>query len=464
MKTYQDLLEIGESEETRGAFVLSVIADHKQSAMYRVALDAVEYAKQRNVTIARYQKLLYTLKGEAVPDRFTANHKCKSNFFNRFVTQEASYLLGNGVSFDEKGTKDILGADFDTKLYNAGKSALIQGVSFGFFDLDHVQIFELMEFCPLYDEENGALMAGVRFWQVADNKPLRASLYEPDGVTEYIDRKDGKGLSVLREKRPFVVAERSTKADGTEIYGGRNYPSFPIVPLYGNQNHQSELVGMRENIDCYDLIKSGFANDLDDASFIYWTLENSGGMDDMDLAKFVERMKTLRAAIVDGGDGSKATAHTMEVPYQSREAYLTRLRDDMYEDFMALNTAQIAAGNVTATQINAAYEPVNNKADEFEFCVIEFIQGLLKVAGIEDNPTLKRSRIVNQKEETEMILSAADYLDDETVLRKLPFLTDDEIEGILQRKDAEEMERTRTEEPPAPFEQGEEGTATEGDI
>ena len=32
-------------------------------------------------------------------------------------------------------------------------------------------------------------------------------------------------------------------------------------------------------------------------------------------------------------------------------------------------------------------------------------------------------------------------LDDETVLRKLPFLTEDEIEGILQRKGAEEIDR-----------------------
>ena len=40
-----------------------------------------------------------------------------------------------------------------------------------------------------------------------------------------------------------------------------------------------------------------------------------------------------------------------------------------------------------------------------------------------------------------MILQAAEYLDDETILRKLPFLTEDEIEGILQRKGAEEIDR-----------------------
>lgn len=441
MKTYQDLIDAGQSEQDRMKFVLSAIQDHKSSAMYQIACDAIEYEKQKNVTISKYRKLLYDLQGNAVPDNWTANHKCASNFFNRFVTQEASYLLGNGVTFEGEKTKDALGSDFDTMLYKGGKSALVQGVVFGFFNLNRVQIFDLMEFAPLYDEENGALRAGIRFWQVADDKPLRATLYEEDGYTDYL-RKDGEAdLSVLREKRTYKQKVRTSEADGTEIYDGENYPTFPIIPFWGNLKRQSELVGLRENIDCYDLIKSGFANDLDDASMIYWTLENCGGMDDIDLAKFIERMRTLRASCVDGVDGAKATAHTMEVPYQSRETYLSRLRDDMYEDAMALNTAQIAAGQITATQIESAYEPLDEKCDEFEYCVIEFIQGILQVAGIKDNPTFKRSRIINQSELTTMVLSAADYLDDETILRKLPWLTEDEIDGILERKSLEIADR-----------------------
>ena len=223
--------------------------------------------------------------------------------------------------------------------------------------------------------------------------------------------------------------------------------TFPIVPLWANPEKQSELVGKREQIDCYDLIKSGFANDLDDISQIFWTITNAGGMDDVDLAKFIERMKVVKAATIDGDDnGTKAEAHTIDIPYQSRETYLSRLEKDLYKDSMALDTEQIAAGNVTATQIMAAYEPLNEKTDEFEYCVLEFINCILAVAGIEDTATFKRSQIVNRSEETTMILQAAEYLDDETVLRKLPFLTEDEIEGILHRKGAEEIDRFGTTE------------------
>ena len=440
IKTYNDLLDIGENEQKRMDFVLDAIRQHKASEAYRIAKDAELYASGRNATIMNYQKLLYTLTGKAVPDNYSANHKCASGFFKRFVTQEAAYLLGNGIAFENDATKEKLGKNIDSVLYKGAKSALIQAVSFGFYNKDHIEMYDLTEFVPLYDEENGALMAGIRFWQIDDNKPLRATLFEIDGYTDYIKRK-GEDMAVLNDKRTYIQVVKSSEADGETIYDGQNYPAFPIVPLWANPEKQSELVGKREQIDCYDLIKSGFANDLDDASMIYWTITNAGGMNDIDLAKFIERMKTVKAATIDGDEGMKAEAHTMDVPYQSREAYLARLEKDLYKDCMALDTEQIAAGQVTATQIEAAYEPLNEKTDEFELCIHEFINGILAVAGVDDVATFKRSQIVNRKEETEMILLAAEYLDDETVLRKLPFLTEDEIDGILQRKGAEEIDR-----------------------
>lgn len=445
MKTYQDLIAVGAEEKARMEFILAAIREHKSSGLFQTAREAVLYDQQRNVTITTYQKLLYTLSGEAVPDNYSANHKVASNFFNRFTTQENQYLLGNGVTLEKEGNKKALGQDFDTVLQQMGRDALVQGVSFGFWNLDHLEKFQLTEFAPLYDEITGGLAAGIRFWQIDGDKPLRATLYEMDGYTEYIKKKDGD-MSVLKEKQTYKQNKASSELLGTEILDGDNYPGFPIVPLWGNPHHQSELVGLRQSIDAYDLIKSGFANDLDDASMIYWTLENAGGMDDLDLARFVERMKTVRAAVVDGNGGAKAEAHTMEVPYASRVAYLERLEQDMYNDYQALNVTDLQGGQKTATEINAAYQPFDNKVDQFEYCVLEFLRRLFAIAGIQDNPTFKRSRIVNQLEETQMVMLAAEYLDDETLLNHLPWLTPEEVKAVLDRRAAEELDRLGGEE------------------
>ena len=74
--------------------------------------------------------------------------------------------------------------------------------------------------------------------------------------------------------------------------------------------------------------------------------------------------------------------------------------------------------------------------------------GILELIGIVDMPLFQRNRVSNQKERTEMVMLAAQYLDDETVLNKLPFITVDEVERILMAKDAESHDRFEEPEEP----------------
>lgn len=449
MRTYNDLLEVGENEANRMEFVYEAISEHKSSDLYKTAQIADEYDRKQNRTIVQFQKLLYDATGRAIPDNVSANYKITSGFFNRFTTQQVQFLLGNGVTWEDETTKDYLGEDFDKKLQVAAKASLGAGVSFGFYNYDHLEVFTALEYAPLYDEENGALMAGIRFWQVDAQKPLRATLYEIDGITEYI-WEDGEGR-ILKDKRPYILTLISTGVDEAEIFAGENYPTFPIVPLWANPHRQSELVGLREQIDAYDLIKSGFCNTIDEASFIYWTINNAGGMDEIDLAEFVQRLKTIHAANVED-TGATAQANSLEAPHEGREALLDRLAKDMYADYMALNIDEIKGGANTATQIRAAYEPMNNKADQFEYCVLDFLQGILSVAGLEDNPTFTRSYLVNTTEEISVLLQAAQYLDDEYVTRKiLTLLGDaDKADEIIANMDEYDYQRIAGEEPEEP--------------
>ena len=441
MKTYQDFLEVAEkSDRERMEFVLSAINNHKDSDLYKQAVIAKEYDAHRNVTIANFQKLLYTLNGKVIPDNYSPNYKLRSNFFANFVTQETQYLLGNGVTLKKEENKAKLGAGFDTRLQEAAHDALVGGVSYGFWNLDHLEVFDVTEFVPLLDEENGTLRSGIRFWQVCTSKPLRATLFEPDGFTQYI-RRSGEEMMILEPKRGYVAVEATSEIDGTELLAYQNYPGFPIIPMYGNRAKQSELVGQREAIDCYDLIKSGFANTVDDASVIYWTISNAGGMDEIDMARFKESMRRIGVGLVDD-DGAKAEAHTITIPVEAREALLSRISDDLYRDFQMLDVTKLQGGQKTATEINAAYQSMDNKVDQFEYCVIDFLQALFKIVGIEDEPSFTRSKVTNQLEQTQMVLLAANYLDDETILNKLPWLTQEEVAEILKRKAAEDIERS----------------------
>jgi len=420
------------------SFVRQLIEWHSTLPETIVARDAENYDKQRNTTIMNYARVYYTLMGAKRVDNTASNNRIASNFFHRLNTQRVTYSLGNGVTFADESTKEKLGKDFDTRLTEAGYKALIHGISYLFWNVDHLHVFEATEFAPLWDEETGALMAGVRYWQIDPDKPRFAVLYEIDGYQKFKADSNYGEFKAIDEKKSYRYTLKRTPADEEpEIIAAENYSALPIIPLYGTRQRQSTLVGMKAAIDSFDLIRSGFANDLTDCAECYWIISNADGMDDSDLAKFRDRLKLNH--IVTAEDG-QVQPYTQEIPYQARQEYLNSIRAGIYEDFGALDVHTIAAG-ATNDHIDAGYQPMDEQADDFEYQVIEAVRGVLALIGVDDVPVFKRNRISNQIEQTNMVLSAATYLDDETILTKLPFITPDEVAEILKKKDEDDFMR-----------------------
>ena len=445
MLTFQDF----EKADDKAKFVLSAISTYRNSDEYRMAELADEYDAQRNVTIQQTVRKLYTASGAVTEDPTVANNKIACNFFNRLNTQRCMYSLGNGVTFIDpyeaaKGavdeTKELLGRHFDHVLREAGYHALIHGWSYLFWDLDRVHEFTMREFVPLVDEYDGSLRAGIRFWQLDSTRPMNAVLYEQDGYTTYQTDANGR-LVETKPKTAYKVTYVYTEADDDALdVIEENYSSLPIVRMYGSLLKQSTLVGMREAIDSYDLIQSGFANDLSDCAQIFWLVENYGGMDDEDLAEFLEKLKLNHVANVDTASGGHVTPYTQEIPHEARKAYLDDIRARIYEDFGGLDVHTVAAG-ATNDHIDAAYQPLDENAADFEHWVSDAITQLLALQGIEDTPVFKRQRISNQKEQVEMLVQEAAWLDEATILRKLPNLTPDEVVAVMLANEDEDMAR-----------------------
>ena len=194
---------------------------------------------------------------------------------------------------------------------------------------------------------------------------------------------------------------------------------------------------------------------------IYWVLTNCGGMDDLDDAKFLDKVRTAHIvhAGADGDEGATAEPHTIEAPFNGTNVTIDMLKRKLYEDFQAFDSSAVSAGNQTATAIAASYTPLDLKADDFEASVTEFILGILELAGINDSPSYTRNRIINRAEETQTILMGAEYYDDEYITKKLLTINGDadQFDALMERKAAEEMERVET-EPDFPPQEGTEVT------
>lgn len=445
MRTYQDLLNAKTTDRALGKFLLEAMVERIDSHEYRIARDADAYYRHRNPTILRAQKMIYTLSGDALPDIYRPNHKIPCRYYYYFITQQVQFLLGNGVIFSDMDRKNkLLGRDFDSAVQKAAIYALNSGESYGFWNNDHLEAFPVYSedepsFCPLYDAETGALRAGFRWWQMRDDTPLRVTLYEEDGITEYIQREVGKDMEIFREKAPYRYRILTSDAAGAKVIGIGNYSSLPIVPLF-NVNRQSELIGGRETLDAYDLMVSGLVNNTDEGNLIYWVLKNCNAMDEEDDAAFIEQLRRTHVAHANGDNGVGVEHHTVEVPVDASEAAISRLRSQLFDDFMALDVKEISGGAATATQIRAAYEPLNEKTSGFEYQVTDFLRKILALAGVDEDPTYRRDTIVNQSEALANVLQAAEYLDADTVTRQICGilgLIDDADEIIAKRKENE---------------------------
>ena len=206
MLTYQDFL----AEPDKAKFIAKLIREHRQSEIFKTAVIADEYDARRNTTIAEFVQWLYTSDGGKAVDFTKANNRIASGFFPRLNTQRCAYSLGNGLTFTRTEsrtnadgsettvdlTKEQLGGRFDTDVYRAAYYALIHGVVYGLWNLDHMDVFRVTEFAPLNDEYTGALMAGVRFYRIDSKKPMTAVLYEPDGYTTFRTKDSTDELSL----------------------------------------------------------------------------------------------------------------------------------------------------------------------------------------------------------------------------------------------------------------------------
>ena len=458
--TYQDYERATDKTE----WLQAALVSYRNSDEFKKALDEQEYMAGRNTAIQQTVRVIYNMAGLPEPDFTASNMKIMDNTIHRLVTDRCSYSLGNGVSFpgrhkeiqDGKAVfvdpvKDLLGDKFDRALKRTAYWALSNSEAYLYVHMGRRKpewqytLFKKTEFLPLYDEETGDLRGGVRFWSIDWGKrPITAVLYLENGYIKYKTKPDEFSIASLQQAedlRPYIETVQTSEAFGEEVVGSETLTRLPIFPLYCGEMRNSALDRLRDTIDATDMVLSGFVNDIHDIPQVYWLISGAMGMSEQQKRQLLDRLILQHMAVVDG-ENSHIQGYTQDIPYEAREKCLDRLRNKMYEKYGGFDVHTIEAG-ATNDHIEAGYWPMDEEADDFEYEIIDFVQAILEMMGQTEGttPIFKRNRVSNQKEQTEMVVSAANWLDDQTILEKLPFISVDEVDDILARKDGESFSR-----------------------
>lgn len=447
---YQDWEK--KTEEERTAFIPTLISAYRATAEFRHALDAGEYYAGSNPTVMRRKKM--SINGSAIVDGKSVPMNCEvesakipSSFFGRLVTQLNQYLLINGVQLKDKAQKDALGTGFDSALLEMGELSLVHGVSYAFYNVDHVEVIASSDgpdsgFVPLLDERTSEIRVGVQFWRIASDRPMYARLFEEDGVTLYRIGTGGE-VTLDEAKRAYKVTISRDGLGVSAVYG-ENYGVLPIVPLYANRRKKSELTeSLRRKIDAYDVILSDYSDNLDRTNEVYWVINNFGGTRDQVIGMLAE-INRLKATYTqnDGIGGAQSTAepHTIDVPYAARQVALDIIKKEIYEDFMALNLNDLTGGSLTNVAIRAAEANLDMHANAFEACVFKFVQRMLALVGVKtEDIRFERQTIANKSETVTDIYQMRQDISRRKALELNPYIEQDEIDKILQDAEAESV-------------------------
>lgn len=444
--TYQDYIESGNKE----VFITQSIQRFKASEWYQRALLSKKYFDGENPTIMETLQWLWSETGRE-EDEFKANNKIPTEMYREIIMQENSYLLSNGVNFndDKDEIKTMLGKNVDSEIFRGGISALNDGCCWIYchkkIDGYDLKVFKGTEFIPIIDEFSGEIRAGIRFWQFKEDKPIWVEFYDMEGKEVYKIKGGNISLEVTKvghsEKVQTVMGEVVEK----EVI---KYPVFPIFPWLGTYDGRSSLtVGLQKKIDACDLCLSGFANNLEDSQDLYWILKNYEGTGMNEFLSMVKKYKVVKTSDEGGAD-----VKTVDIPYQARKEFVDMIKKEIYSSAMAMNISDNLTGNITATAIKMMSERLNLKVDIFEMNLLKALNQVVElIEKMEEKKydysiELQRRTLINDSEEIDMLYTYREDIDLRTALELNPKIPNDKIEEIMDRKMTEGIDEIRFEE------------------
>ena len=429
------------------------------------------YYRSENTEIMNRRMMIYTENEDGVPmemeDPYKANNKLASGFFKLLVDQKLNYSLGKKITFDTKQAEELeelLTKKFQQKLKKIAKEAAKKSVGWAHVYIDKEGDFKIAsipseQIIPLYSEVDSEEMeAVVRYYTVTEDGQSvnRVEVWDNEQVTYYQQKGEGGSYYLLPSEKMCEIFGRPSTNPRYHLYKSKNFGktktettgimwgAIPFVPLFNNDEDDTDLQAIKNYIDVYDIVDSDFANNFEDFQDMYWILKGYNGEN---VGKFLEQVKRYKTIKV--GDEGDAKAEKMDVPADARIKELNNLENKIFEFGQGVNLNQTGSGNITNVVIRARFANLDLKANGFEMEVEEFMEKLMyfvnkyrefnRMEPIElDSITFNRSIIVNEEEMLKANSEQMGVTGESTRLSNHPWVDDpeEEIRVMEQERNA----------------------------
>lgn len=427
--------------------------------------------------IKNHRIFFFNAEGILKEDKTKSNIKIPHPFFTELVDQTVQYMLSGKDGFVKSDIPELQGfldeyfndnEDFFAELYEILTGCVAKGFEYayaykrqdekiGFQCADSLGVVEVKA------KETDDHCDYVIYWYIdrigKDNKPITRIQVWDDKQTYFYVQEDGGEIKLDKAQehnpRPHVIY----KTDGDENTYFEGFGFIPFFRLDNCRKQFSDLKPIKALIDDYDLMSCGLSNNLEDTAEALYVVKGFQG-DNLD--ELMTNIKAKKHIGVDEDGGVEV--HTVDVPYQARQAKLELDEKNIYRFGMGFNSAQIGDGNVTNIVIKSRYALLDLKCNKLEIRLKQFMRKLLKIVLAEinaehetdyqqkdvyfnferevmtnaaDNAQIELIDAQKQREKVGTLLDVAAYIDDETLLKNICDTLDidyDEVKSKLPKE------------------------------
>ncbi len=421
----------------------------------------VLYYDQENKTIMERTKQYWKAdeknsdSGSIVEDPYVSNYKVTSGFMSLLVDQKVNFSINSGMTaeIDGKELGDILHSGWRDDLSEALEDASKKAFTVWQFYLDDAKSVQYKEIpaeqITLVRDGDKELKKVIRQYKTTNDKYEEVEvveLWDSETVTKYI-RETGADWTFESSKYHLyettgyggVVGER---VETERIGKGWERPPFAV--LYNNPQMRTDLQPIQSDIDVYDIVKSDWANNLEDFNAMWWVVKNYGGAD---LKEFQADLKEKHA--INLGEDGELDMKTIDIPYEAKKEFIELAKADIFRDGMGVNMSEIN-GAVTATEIRAMFYNLSMKATKTERMVNSFLKDVLFFYDYKETDDLEvvynRDMIVDELAIIDSVVKMRGVVSDHTLYSQIPWIddVDGEIKRMEEQKEKEQKEMINT--------------------
>lgn len=428
--------------------------------------------------IKGYRMFYYNAAGQLVEDTHRANAKIPHPFFTELVDQEVQYMLSGGDGFvksDDPELQAVLDEyfadeDFTAEIYDALTDCVSKGFGYlyayrGEDGRTRFQCADPLGVVEVRERETDDNAQNVIYWYIdrideKGRKIKKIRVYDAESVGYFEQVDEGQVIKDEDMGQPNPRPHSVYSTDEGRF--GVGYGFVPFFRIDNNRKQFSLLKPIKELIDDYDLMSCGLSNNLQDMNEALYVVSGFKG-DNLD--ELITNIKQKKHIGVDDGGG--VDIKTVDIPHEARQTKLDLDEKNIYRFGMGFNSAQMGDGNITNVVIKSRYALLDLKCNKLEIRLRQLMRKLMRLVLDEinaergtdyrqkdvyfeferevmtnaaDNAAIKKTEAETQQIAINTLLSAAQLLDDETLMQRICDALDIDYEDVKDRLPGREDE------------------------